>query len=268
MSFYIKTYIVFLIFVLTSFTVNAQKFYNKEVNAIIKIDKKSEFTIFSATAENLKYSGYNLRYEFLAFKTDTNNNNSRTSQSDNFYLEGNEKKVLSSLTINNNFDGKIILVLLIYPIVDGEKNTGAIAKDRLVLTNNKNGQILIELDPNRKELIEQESEDKVADGQDGVFIQGLVIQKTLTKSGRDFHRFFFSEYFNKQIKTNKNVVIEEVPGQRRSTRITVKVDGQLVWQFFVNPKKQFLKDMANRALKNCIIYLQQLAKQKETLKRY
>ncbi|APX99643.1 Curli assembly protein CsgE [Lacinutrix venerupis] len=261
-------YTILLIFVLSSLTVNAQKFYNKDINALIKIEKSSEFTKFSATAENLKFSGYNLRYEFLAFKTDANNNSSRSSQSNSFYLEGNQKKVLSSLTINNDIDGKIILVLFIYPIIDGEENVGAIGKDRVVLTSDEEGQIKIELDPNRKELTQPESRDVAVGGQDGVFLQGLVIQKTLTKAGRDFHRYFYSEYFNRQIKTDKHIVIEEVPGQRRSTRISVKVDGQLVWQFFVNPKKKFLLEMVNIAMQKSIRYLQLLQKSEETITRY
>ncbi|AEH00142.1 curli assembly protein CsgE [Lacinutrix sp. 5H-3-7-4] len=261
-------YTLLLIFVLSSFSINAQKFYNKDINALIKIEKSSEFTKFSATAENLKFSAYNLRYEFLAFKTDVNNNSSKSSQSNNFYLEANQKKVLSSLTINNDINGKIILVLLIYPIIDGEKNVGAIGKDRVVLTSNENGQIVIELDPNRKEILKEESQDLANTGQDGVFLQGLVIQKTLTKAGRDFHRYFYSEYFNRQIKTDKHIVIEEVPGQRRSTRISVKVDGRLVWQFFVNPKKKFLLEMVNIAMQKSIRYLQLLQKSKETITQY
>lgn len=262
-----KLYIIITLFFL-GFSVSAQRFYNKDINALIKIEEKSEFTTYSATAENLKYSGFNLRYEFMVFKTDTSNNVSKSLQSNRFFLEGNEKKVLSSITLNNNVVGKITLLLLIYPIIDGEENIGAIGKDRIVLSSNENGQIKIELDPNRRELDEPVSQDVAASGQDGVFIQGLVIQKTLTKSGRDFHRYFYSEYYNKQIKTDKHILIEEVPGQRRSTRISVKVDGQLVWQFFATPKKDFLVKMANMALQRCLMYLQRLQQQKETITRY
>ncbi|WP_055446646.1 CsgE family curli-type amyloid fiber assembly protein [Lacinutrix mariniflava] len=266
-----KIYLTIVVLVFSVLFVNAQKFYNKDINALIKIEKKSEFTTFSATAQNLTYSGVNLRYEFIVFKTDTINNVSKSLQSNRFFLEGNEKKILSSITLNNNVDVKTTLLLLIYPIIDGENNVGAIGKDRIVLSISENGQIRIELDPNRKELKETVSLDVVADGEDGVLMQGLVIQKTLTKAGRDFHRYFYAEYFNKQIKTNKHILIHEVPGQRRSTRISVKVDGQLVWQFFANPKKEFLIEMANTAIQRSLAHLQRLQQQqqqKEIITRY
>ena len=239
----------------------AQKFYNKDVNALIKFDKTSEFTTFSATAENLTYSDLSLRYEFMVFNKDSANNTSKSAQGNRFFLQANEKKILSSFTLNNGIERKVTLLLLIYPVLDGEENTGAISKDRIEVTSNENGQLQLKLDPNRKELLREEA-------QNGVFLQGLVVKKVLTKSGRDFYKYFYAEYFNKQIKTEKHIVIEEVPGQRRSTRISVKVDGQLVWQFFSQPKKDYLTKMANIALDRSIRYLQQLQKQKQTLTRY
>lgn len=262
-------YLSYLFFLL-SISISAQKIYNKDVKALIKIEKTSEFVTFSATSENLTLSDYSLRYEFMAFETDSNNNTSKTLQGDRFYLKGSEKKILSSLTVNNVIDGEIIIVLLVYPINDENVEQGAIGKDRIVIKNALDGSGLkIELEKERKELnSEKVSNDQDTSAKDGLFFEGLIIQKTLTKAGRDFYRYFYSDYYNKQIKSSKNILIEEVPGQRRSTRISVKVDGFLVWQFFANPKKKFLKDMANRALNNSIKYLQQLAQQKETLTRY
>lgn len=256
-----KRLVLTLVYVLTSMFVCAQKFYNKDVNALIKFDKTSEFTTFSATAENLTYSDLSLRYEFMLFKKDSADNTAKSLQGNRFFLEANEKKILSSITLNNVIAGKVTLLLLVYPVLDGEENTGAISKDRIEVTSNENGQLQLKLDPNRKELLREEA-------QDGVFLQGLVVKKVLTKSGRDFYKYFYAEYFNKQIKTEKHIVIEEVPGQRRSTRISVKVDGQLVWQFFSQPKKDYLTKMANTALDRSIRYLQQLQKQKQTLTRY
>ncbi len=251
----LKILIFLLIFIFIE-NVNAQKLYNKEVKAIIKIDNKSDFTTYSATVQNLTQSDKSLRYEFLAFKVDANNNASKSSQANRIYLKGTEKKILSSLTINNVIEGEITLVLLIYPEEDEDKTVGAIGKSRIVITSNANGLLEITGD------VEQE------ENEDGVFLQGLVIKKVITKSGRDFHRYFYSEYFNKGIKTDKNILIKEVPGQRRSTRVFVEVDGKLVWQFFVNPKKEFLQEMAVTALDRSIRYLQQLQRTKNTQIRY
>jgi hypothetical protein len=77
--------------------------YNKEVVAKIKIERNSEFYTFSATAENLLPSVNSLRYEFMVFKVDSSNNSVKNSQSDRFILKGHEKKIVSVVTINNNF---------------------------------------------------------------------------------------------------------------------------------------------------------------------
>lgn len=246
----------------------AQNIYNTEVNAKINIEKTSEFVTFTATAENLMLSDLSLRYEFMVFKVDGNNNSSKTSQANRFFLKGNEKKILSSVTVNNNSNDKSILLLLIYPLESSDDNQGAIGKDRIVVYSDGQGGLKIELDNEKKKVEIQEPRDQDTSEKDGLFLEGLVIQKTLTKPGRDFYRYFYSEYYNKQIKSGKNILIEEVPAQRRSTRISVKVDGQLVWQFFSRPQKKFLMDMANRALDRSIAYLQQLAQQKQTITHY
>lgn len=217
-------------FVVCFFVVNlnvfAQKLYNTKVKAEINVEYSSEFLTITALSENVDYSDYSLQYEFLTFKTDANNNTSKSNQSNRFFLKGNEKKILSSVIINNNEEGKVILILLIYPISDDEKQ-GAIGKDRIVITN-KGGVFKVEYDDEEKnkELVNKDvnsdSKDQDSASKDGLFFEGLVIQKTLTKAGRDFHRYFYSEYYNKQIKTDKNIIIEEVPGKDEAQESRLK----------------------------------------------
>lgn len=266
----LKEALLIIVFLIVVTNVSAQKYFNNEVKAIIKIDKTSEFVTFTATAENLTVSDLSLRYEFSVFKTDSDGNKTSSKQGNRFFLNGSDKKVLSSVNVNANEKDKIIILLLIYP-VNNEKNQGAIGKDRIVITaNEKVGGLHIKLSKEREKEIKEKKNDQDQDtvNNDGVFLEGLVIQKTLTKSGRDFYRYFYSEYYNRQIKTTRNILIEEVPGQRRSTRISIKVDEQLVWQFFSRPKKDFLKEMAITSLQRCLRYIQQIEKQKQTLTRY
>jgi hypothetical protein len=266
----LKQALLIILLMLLSSHIFAQKYFNNEVKAVIKIDKTSEFVTFSATVENLTLSDLSLRYEFTVYKIDSNGNASHSRQENRFFLKASDKQVLSSVDLNTNTKEKIIILLLVYPISNDETQ-GAIGKDRIEVTSNDNGAGLnIKLSKEREQEIEAEknSQDQDTASNDGVFLEGLVIQKTLTKSGRDFYRYFYSEYYNRQIKTTKNIVIEEVPGQRRSTRISVKVDGQMVWQFFSRPKKEFLKEMAATSLQRSLRYLQQLEKQKQTLIRY
>ena len=256
----IKKYLLAVITLFITFGVNAQ-FYNKEYVGKILVKKDSEFFTFAATAENLTPTDVNLKYDFSLYHTDDNNNVSRSNQANLFFLKGNERKVLSTITVNYNAKGKITLVLMLYDS-DGKP----VGQDRIELSSENGYQEILnnKLSPQEEAI----SQDQAAP-QDGFMMNGLVVENTLTKAGRDFYKYFYSEYYNRGIQTIKNIVIEEVPGRLRSTRISVKIDDQLLWQFFSQPKKSFLQSMAKTALDRCIAYLQQLQKQNDnTLTRY
>lgn len=256
----IKNHLLAVLALFITLSVNAQ-FYNKQYVAKILVKKDSEFFTFTATAENLTPTDLNLKYDFSVYNTDDDGNISRSNQSDLFFIKGNEIKTLSSAIVNYNATGKVTLVLVLYSI-DGKP----VGQDRLELSS-KNGhqELIIDEKSKQEEPLNQDQ----AAPQDGFILDGLVVENTLTKAGRDFYKYFYSEYYNRGIKTIKNIVIEEVPGRMRSTRISVKIDDQILWQFFSQPKKSFLQSMASTALNRCIAYLQQLQKQKEnSLTRY
>ncbi len=252
----LKKHIVVILILITS--TSFSQLYNKEVVAKITIEDKSEFFTFTATAENLTPSDRNLRYQFYAYKTDENNNISKSGQENRFYLKANELQVLATTTLNSNFDSKIVLLLVIY---DDEKPIG---QDRIEANTLDELKILIE----ERAKIEINSLDQT-NAQDGFTINGLVIEKTLTKPGRDFYKYFGLKHYNRKIKTGKNILVEEVPGFRaRTTVISVKVDGQLVWRFFSRPTRKFLEEMAETAINRVITYLQRLEQNAENSQRY
>lgn len=256
---YTQTFVLMLALICVSGA--SAQLYNTEIVADIKIERNSEFYTFTGTAENLTPAVTSLRYKFMVFKTDADNNRQNNVQENRFVLEANEKKLLSTLTINNNVTGNIILVLAIYDLEDKP-----IGQDRVVL-NYDSTLGTLELEDAAKNAPVRISRDQAAP-QDGFSANGLVLKSTITKAGRDFHKYFYAEYLNKAIKTDKNIYIDEVPGRGRTTRITVKVEDRLVWQFFSQPRKTFLKEMATLAIARSIYRLQQLNKQKEELKRY
>jgi hypothetical protein len=233
--------------------------YNKEVVAKIKIERNSEFYNFSAIAENLLPSANSLRYEFMVFQVDSSNNSEKNTQSDRFVIQGNEKKIVSAVTVNNNVEGKVIIVFFIYNL-----DNKPIGKDRIVLENNGDLLEITEMDNPNRDMTSQDQ----ARPQDGFILNGLVVENTITKAGRDFYKYFYNEYYNREIITTKNIIIDEVPARSRYTRISVKVEDQLVWQFFSQPKKEFLKQMARTALAKSIARLQQLEKQNDQLIQY
>lgn len=254
---YITITVSIIFMMLPCFSVYSQ-FYNKEVKAKIIVEQNSEFYTFKASAENMTPSDYSLRYDFMVFRKDAQGNTSKNNQENRFFLKANEKLILSSTAINYNTDGRIIIVLAIY-----DENNNPIGQDRLDLA--KGGRTP------EKEMMPEEvklSSQDQAKPNDGFVLGGFVIENTITKVGRDFYRYFYSDYFNRGIKTQTNISIDEVPGRGRTTMISVEVGDRLVWRFFSQPRKDFLKKMAGIAMQRSIAQLQRIEQQKEQITRY
>jgi Curli assembly protein CsgE len=246
------------LFLFGSIQMNAQ-LYNKEVGAKIIIEKNSEFFTFKARAVNLTNSDFSLRYEFMVFKKDDKGNVSKSSQENRFFLKANDMMLLSSTTINYNVESEIILVLLIY-----DENNKPIGQDRIELPKGGKSEIA----PTEYNNTDEGSNEDQSNPQDGFVLGGFIFNKTITKAGRDFHRYFFNTFTNADIKTKKNISIKEVPARGRSTRVSVLVENRLVWQFFSQARKEFLKEMAQESLRRVTRELIRLERQKEELTYY
>lgn len=230
---------------------------NEVIKASIQVEDKGEFLNFQAIAENLNSADRNLEYEFIVIKKDSQGNTSRTSQGDRFFIKAYEKIILSSTQVNRALNGSIIVMHLIY-----DKDRKPVGRDKLEFEFTEEG---IKEVSERKEIKISTDEAKP---QDGFVINGLVIENTITKAGRDFYRFFYSDYYNRQITTPFNIKIEEDPGRGRMTRISVYVQDDLIMRFFVQPRRDYLKQMAEIAMQRSINQLRKLEQQTTTVKHY
>lgn len=252
-----RIYISLLLFFAGTFLSSAQ-LYNTDVAAKINIEKNSEFFTFVATAQNKTPSDYSLRYDYMVFVKDKEGKIVKKNKEERIFLKAYEKKILDPVTINYNSEGEITIVLLIY-----DQDDKPIGQDRIVLP--EGGKTKIEITNEPKTTI---NSNEVAKPQDGVLLNGLVIENTLTKAGRDFYRIFYLQLYNLNIQTAKNIKVEEVFGRGRNTRISVKVEDVLVWQFFAQPRIAFLKQMSDYAVSRVVRQLQILEQQKDRLIRY
>ncbi len=250
---------VFIFYCLIGTQKVSSQYFNKEVAAFIEIEQAGDIVKLYAIAENKTSVLNGLKYDFAIYKTDLNNEIQKQNSVKDFVIKPYERKVLSNYTLTDFGQDKVTVVILIYE--DGDKPIG---KDRVELLRNDKGivEVLSKENRDRTRSIDLAAADK------GLKTQGFVLKKTLTRVGQDFYRLFFSEYFLSQIKTGRTIKILEEPGQSRLTRISVSVDGRLVWQFFAQPKKQFLKEMASVAFQRCVRQIQILDRQQEQLIGY
>ncbi len=257
-----KLLLFFIVFILS---INGEcQILNTEISAEILVEQNSEFFELRAMSENLTLADRSLQYEFSTFRKDAGGNTSKTSQDGRFTIAASEKKELATTTINALEEDRIIIVLIIYDL-----DKKPLGQDRIVFNEDPEKDnttaTVVRREP---EVLAPDNSEDIAKPQDGFVLQGLVIENTLTKIGRDFYTLFYSKYYLSGIKTPKNIIIEEVPGLGRNTRITVKVEDQLVWQFFSNPSRDYLLKQADIAFNRTLGRLQDLQNTQESITRY
>tara|TARA_Y100000815_G_scaffold274771_1_gene309962 strand:+ start:7038 stop:7829 length:792 start_codon:yes stop_codon:yes gene_type:complete len=239
---------------------------NKEIKAEIRINDSGEFIEFTALAENLTLADRSLQYEFSTFTKDENGNTTKNSQDNRFVLEGQNIKELSKVTVNK-VEGKRMIILLIINDIDGKP----LGQDRIVLNDDSgddDNTIVIKKNTDEQPGTGQYNNQDMAKPQDGYFMEGLVVENSITKMGRDFYTLFYSKYYLSGLKSGKDIIIEEQPARGRVTRISVKVENQLVWQFFSNPSRDYLKQQAEVSFNKVLARLQQISKTQESITRY
>lgn len=209
-------------------TQTQQSFYNREVRGEIFLEQKGDYVSIQGVASNLTDVSASIRYELAVFKKDSLNNTVKNKQEGRGVLNAKTKVILSTTSVNTNNPAKITIMLLVYNLEDK-----LIGKDVKVLKEN---------------TVQLEKEKITA--RDGVELRGIVIEKTRTKPARDFYDYFYGEYHKYKINGSRIVTIEEEFGQGRSSQIKILVGREVVFQFFVTPKKKYMRQMGDNAIRS------------------
>jgi len=260
------TFMLPLLFLFISSISHAQ-FYNTQVEAKITIEDNNEFIKISSSANNKTEISQSVRYVLSVIKTDPNDGNrSKNDQSGRIVLQPSETKGLSTTTINSNKTSRIIILLLIY---DTEDNI--IGKDRILLNSGEENNAQSISDKLKDENIgnKSSSEDVQNKGEDGIYLlKGIVVEDTKTKPGRDFFKFFSDQYNAKKINGEKIITVSEIFALGRNTKIEVKAEDEIIFNFFVRPKGEFLEEMSDYAILFTQRYFKRLRANKDQIRRY
>ena len=241
--------VFFLSTFLLSYSLMGQNF-NSEVEAVIKINNaKDDIIEIAGTATNKTEGNFSLRYELSVITSDDNNNSSKNSQSGRFTLAPFETKSLSQTTISINPNQKTILLLLLY-----DQDDKVVGTDRKVY----------------EEARQQEEEKQMSYQQpnEGIQLAGIVTDRTKTKPGKDFYGYFYQKYSLGKNQGNKLIEIDEMISFGRTTKIMVRVEDKVVYQFYARPKLDYLKEQADVALRQVNRYFDYLNNRNEYNTRY
>lgn len=86
-------------------------------------------------------------------------------------------------------------------------------------------------------------------------IDGLLVDDTKSKAGKDFYDLFYGDWEAPQNARNFTITISEKPYRLTSTLITVYINENLVFQSILQPRLDLLEAMSDNAIQTTYEYL-------------
>lgn len=103
-----------------------------------------------------------------------------------------------------------------------------------------------------KQVIEQKDEENEID----LEIDGLLVDDTKTKPGRDFYDQFYALWEAPLNAKNYTITIKEKPFRLTSTLINVLINDNLVYQSILQPRQNIIEGLSKQAVAQTYNYLQ------------
>lgn len=110
-----------------------------------------------------------------------------------------------------------------------------------------------------------ESSEKVESNILDMEIDGLVMDETITKVGRDFYEIYYSVWNAPKNAKNYTITIKEMILPGLATQVTVLVNETEVFKQRVQPRYDILEQMSKYAIQNTLRYLNNYEKMKSQL---
>ncbi len=111
-----------------------------------------------------------------------------------------------------------------------------------------------------KELIRKMEEIKKMDqkkisNEFDVEIDGLLVDETKTKTGRDFYELFYSNWTAPENARNYSITIKELPFRARTTQIKIFINENLVYFTILQPRYELVEAYVNDSVQRLMQYL-------------
>lgn len=100
----------------------------------------------------------------------------------------------------------------------------------------------------KKKQGQQDSQDSLTTGMDGLEIDGLIINETKTKIGQDFYEFFYNAWEPPPNVSGFSLIISERPAGSMGSWVWVSVDETIVYQNRLSPRPDEIEIAANGAV--------------------
>ncbi|SRR5690606_1573907 len=90
--------------------------------------------------------------------------------------------------------------------------------------------------------------DSLNPGLIGAFQTGLVVDETLTRFGREVYDQFYQRWTAPEGAVAYTLLVQEQPLPGLSTLLTLRLDGEIIYQTRLQPGEEFLENVVQEAL--------------------
>lgn len=100
-----------------------------------------------------------------------------------------------------------------------------------------------------KKLLEEVTQQKAVKTNDiEIEVDGLLVDDTKTKSGKEFYDMFYNGWIAPSIAKNYTITISEKPFRLTSTMIAVSINDNLVYQAILQPRQDIIESQTEEAI--------------------
>lgn len=107
----------------------------------------------------------------------------------------------------------------------------------------------------KKLMKDIEAEQNLDAGSFELEIDGLVVDETVTKAGRDFYQIFYSEWEPPSNAKNFTINISEKPARGLASILMIEINENIVIETPIQPRYDLVESMAQQAVQICFEYL-------------
>lgn len=89
----------------------------------------------------------------------------------------------------------------------------------------------------------------------GLEINGLIVDQTRTKAGKDFYDHFFRNWEAPKTSVDYSIVIKEKPFRIRTTQILISINDNEIFKQMLQPRRDYIEMLAEYAIARCNQFL-------------
>lgn len=99
-----------------------------------------------------------------------------------------------------------------------------------------------------KKLLTQLTEQKIATSEVEIELDGLLVDDTKTKSGKEFYDLFYNNWEAPSAAKNYNITISEKPFRITTTMIVISINDNVVYQTILQPRQDIIQSQTEEAI--------------------